>query len=251
MSTCRWASYIGEPALCKIDEELVALPETEQVLRGQELMQMLAMEVAPVREEISSAPLAGEAKFDSGKAADFDWNVIVKKGFIEVVIPAENLRKRSMSDSALPRFKSPETQWKSLDKVDETSDASTNVSAEALDHFDASFGSPNRGDVSGSSDDGEAEAEVFAQPMVPYQYIQSPWWSPMGYDTSSISLPCTGYEQVSMDSLRLAQASSKSKWVMLCLRQPSCLRDGQIKALGLWIAPLLTTMQLAKNGEQR
>jgi len=197
MSTCRWASYIGEPALCKIDEELVALPETEQVLRGQELMQMLA--VAPVREEISSVPLAGEAKFDSGKAADFDWNVIVKKGFIEVVIPAEHLRKRSMSDSALPRFKSPETQWKSLmaDIVD-TSDASTNVSAEALDHHDASFGSLNSGDVSGSSDDGHAEAEVFAQPMVPYQYMETPWWSPMGYDTSANSLPCTGYGQESM-----------------------------------------------------
>jgi len=171
------------------------LPQSEQVARGQKLLQMIAAQEAPVTPQ--RCTLAGETKFDNGKVVEFDWNVVVKKGFIEVVIPAcERSIKRSMSESALPRFQTPQNKWTSLasEKLD-MSDASTNVSIEAED-LDASFRSSTKEEICWSSEDGDAEAEM--QLSAPYQCIQESWWMPMGYDTAVSSSASTAYNQACM-----------------------------------------------------
>jgi len=187
---CRWASYIAEPSLAKIDEELVSLPAKEQVARGQELMSLLQ----------SSDMLSNPKKLCDARLPELDWNIIVKQTFLEVVMPRESM-KRSMSDSALPRFDKTETHWKSFasDKNQDMSDASTNVSIEEVEDSDTNFArSPSREDLCWSSD-GEVEAEFLPQMEVqsssatqlqintdlptdmPYQPYVDPWWMPVSY----------------------------------------------------------------------
>jgi len=176
--------------MTKIDEDLVALPEDEQVARGQELMSLLfggAQAVGPMASELDS-------ECDD---ADMDWNVIVKRGFIEVVIPpCVAARRRANSEPALPCFEKVEDeQWKTIvpDKLQD-SDASTNVSLEAED-FDEMPGESAGGDVCGSSDgEGDKEAMPVPAPLAmsaawspACQYVESPacWWMPMTYGAAA------------------------------------------------------------------
>jgi len=189
------------------------LPQFEQVSRGKELMGLLFQQLEPATSSKLSSQKMGDAKL-----ADVDWNVVVRSTFIEVVIPLSQTRcvKRSLSDSALPRFeKSAEKPWKSLvEKLQDMSDASTNVSLEAEEGygFDANLGangegSSTREDVCSSSD-GEADMEAFAPQTrtmradaLPYQYVESWQWMPMGYGTGpqAISVATsTGFDQAPM-----------------------------------------------------
>jgi len=155
MAACRWASYIGEP-MANIEEEREVLPEDQQVARGHELMQLLGGQQPPTPSK--------------AVAEKMDWNVIVKKGFIEVVIPepCTGARRRTVSDSALPCFERFEKQFDSIEEAEELSDASTNVSVEA--------GLPDL-DANCLSSEGEAETEAFVQPALAYGYVES-WWMP-------------------------------------------------------------------------
>jgi hypothetical protein len=186
-SACRWASYLGEPEEIKAPSDLVSLPASEQVARGQELMQILFQSDSVV------AAGAPEMKAKEAKRLDVDWNIVVKQTFIEVVIPpCERSMRRSVSDSALLLLNMPEQPWKSLtsEKIQDMSDASTNVSIEADDRNSGA-------DVCWSSED-EGDAEAFIQPSMPYQYVES-WWMPMGYDTLTESSSSTCYGMMSQD----------------------------------------------------
>jgi len=181
MDSYRWASYHSEQ---KVDADLVILPQIEQVSRGQELMSLLLPEA-------ENTPMPNkEKKMDAARIGDIDWDVIVQRGFIQVVIPpCRAAMRRSLSDSALlpRRYDKADQQWKCLvgDKLD-MSDASTNISIEAEDH-------------GYSSEDGEAEVEQAVQPAMPYQYMES-WWLPMGYDATSTGFDqsAMGYDQTAM-----------------------------------------------------
>lgn len=150
---------------------MVSLSAMEQVTRGLELMEMLR-------------PSTPTKSTKDQRLAKVDWNVVVKKGFIEVVIPAsKGVIRRSMSDSALPRFEKQEMQWESIVKdsnLNDVSDASTNVSTDEEGVY-ATFPGTPREDP--SSSDGEADTEAFSAPMMPYQYVDADgvWWMPMGY----------------------------------------------------------------------
>jgi hypothetical protein len=179
--------------MTKEDKEFVALPQYEQVSRGKELMGLLFQQQYPV-----ACSKESSQKMVDAKLADVDWNVVVRSTFIEVVMPPSQKRcmKRSLSDSALPRFeKTIETPWKSLvEKLQDMSDASTNVSLEAEGDydFDANLaangeGSSTREDLSSSSD-GETDMEALAPrtqtlraDALPYQYVEPFQWMPMGY----------------------------------------------------------------------
>jgi len=213
MSSCRWAEY-SSASMTKDDKEFVALPQYEQVSRGKELMGLLfGQQEYPVAASKVSCQKMGDAKL-----ADVDWNVVVRSTFIEVVIPLSYARcmKRSLSDSALPRFeKTTEKPWKSLvEKLQDMSDASTNVSLEAEEEydFDANLaangeGSSTREDVSSSSD-GEADMEAHAPrtqtlraDALPYQYVEPFQWMPMGYGTGPPAMcdaTSTGFAQAPM-----------------------------------------------------
>jgi len=128
----------------------------------------------------------GSGFISSKKIADVDWNVVVKGTFIEVVIPpCKGSKRRSMSESALPRFEKQEKPWKSIvsDELQDMSDVSTNVSLE--EDLDSNSGS-TREDLCRSSD-GEGEVEMPAQPALPYQFVET-WWMPMGYGASPPSM---------------------------------------------------------------
>jgi len=149
----------------QIAEELELLPQCEQVSRGHELMQLLAP--APTK-------VGSEKKIVCSKVGEVGWNVVVKKGFIDVVCPRSSpllqARRRAMSDSALPCFEKLEEQWECIvrdSKVQDMADASTDGSVTA-----------EESDAVGWSSESEAEAEVFAQQVAPYQYVES-WWMPM------------------------------------------------------------------------
>jgi hypothetical protein len=198
MVECPWASYIGEP-VAKDDENLIALPENEQVSRGQELMDLL---------QVASVPTP--RKYHSQKLPGLGWDVVVKHSFIEVLIPeCRRPMKRSLSDSALPLFEKPEYQWKHIvsEKLQasedkDMSDASTNISVEAEDHDRNFASSSTREDVCWSSDD-EKETETQlsseAMPFSPGQYTDA-WWMHMGFPASPQGMcgqAFTGYDQAS------------------------------------------------------
>jgi hypothetical protein len=174
-----------------------ALPQSEQVARGQEILQILLPHVSALTSG------ASEMKAKEANTLDVNWNVIVKQTFIEVVIPpCECSRRRCMSDSALPIFNLPETPWKSLasEKVQDMSDASTNVSIEAEDRDVTA-------EANCSSED-EGDAEAFIQPppppppppppSTPYQYVES-WWAPVTYSTFTES-PSEVYGMMSQNT---------------------------------------------------
>jgi len=118
------------------------------------------------------------------RLAEVDWNVVVRKGFIEVVLPVgRGAIRRSMSDSALPCFDKQEYQWESIvkdSKHNDVSDVSTNVSTDE-EGFYANLGSTPREDP--GSSDGETDTEALAATMMPYPCVDSDgvWWMPMGY----------------------------------------------------------------------
>jgi len=168
-----------------------ALSRNEQVCRGQELLQMLKMPTTP-------STVASSKSIDSGKVFDADWNVVVKQTFIDVVIPhSAGAMRRSMSDSALPRYEKVEMPWKSLasDKHQDISDASTNVSIEAED-LDTNLGARSPREDNGWSSEGELEADLSQQMTEAYQcqYFES-WWMNMGYDQQATGYDMTGYDQ--------------------------------------------------------
>jgi len=195
-----------------VEEEVNILPVDEQVSRGMELMQMLT------KSPEWSASVAGN-KFDSPKIADIGWNVIVKQTFIEVVIPAcERSMKRSLSDSALPRFQTPEQPWKSLvsDKLD-MSDASTNVSLEAEDS-NLRICSPR--DFGWSSEE-EPEADALIHPTSPYQYIDPCWmampFSPAGmvYDQAAWAMMPMTWADHSIEAMEYEEGAEWKTTVMI------------------------------------
>jgi len=126
------------------------------------------------------------------------------------VIPAcERSIKRSMSESALPRFQTPENRWKSLasEKLD-MSDASTNVSIEAED-LDASFRSSTKEEICWSSEDGDAEADM--QTSAHYQQcMHESWWMPMSYDTAGSSSASTGYNHYGFDQASMGYEQAQA-----------------------------------------
>jgi len=132
------------------------------------------------------------------KIADVDWNVVVKGTFIEVVIPpCKRSRRRSMSESALPRFEKLDKPWKSIvsDKLHDISDASTNVSLQ--EDLDSNCGRSSSREDPGQSSDGEAETEALVQPALPYQLVQ-PGWMPMCFGAGVPALcpaMCAGFDQ--------------------------------------------------------
>lgn len=162
---CRWAKYISEP-MDKTDEVLVALPEDEQVSRGQELMSLLTVQ------STTSAP--SESGKQRGSDADRgNWNVVVKRGFIEVVIPQHiAARRRSSSEPAFPSFDKPnleQFQNSVPDKLQDTCDASTDASLEAEDFDDHFLGSA--GEEVCCSSDGDPDRDMTAPLAMPYHYM--------------------------------------------------------------------------------
>jgi len=163
MDSCRWASYIGEP-LSKIDENLIALPEDEQVIRGQTLMSFLK-EQAPY---VVTSPVPVE-HVDIANLESVDWNVIVKQTFIEVVIPpCSAARRRTVSEPALCSSEKSENLRKSLssDRIQDASDASTDDSIDGEDPA-----------IVGWSSDDEGDAEYPVPQLLPFQCTE-PWWPP-------------------------------------------------------------------------
>jgi len=159
-----------------VNEELIALPEQEQVSRGLELLDILR-------------PLTPSKGAKDKALGEVDWNVIVKKGFIEVVVPAcrGNMR-RSLSDSELHNFEKHEMNWNPIvsDSKLDVSDASTNVSLEEEgSHVNSAAGEEI------SSSDGEADTETTAAAMMPMVDAYGVWWMPMGYefDQSAMTWP--------------------------------------------------------------
>merc|ERR1719162_1217021 len=109
----------------------------------------------------TSPTASAERKVARSKVVEIDWNVVIKRSFIEVVIPeSQQVMRRSVSDGALPRFEKPEMRWKSNKLDQDMSDVSTNVSLGADDV------EPHLvyGDLCWSSD-GEGDTEASASPL--------------------------------------------------------------------------------------
>lgn len=176
MEYCRWAPVLSDPMDATKAELLVSLAEHEQVARGQELLGML-------QKASESSEFERQRLHRAIRPAE-DWNVVVKQTFIEVVIPpCERTMKRSMSDSALPRFQSEgEKPWERLvsDKLQDLSDASTNVSFEAEDCDTSIERSPSREDMWIACAD-EGESDEACASSLQYPYVES-WWMPMNME---------------------------------------------------------------------
>jgi len=149
---------------------MVSLSANEQQTRGMELLDMLR-------------PATPTKTTKDQRLAEIDWNVVVRKGFIEVVIPAyKGVIRRSVSDSALPRFeKQEEMPWTAMvkdSKLNDASDVSTNVSTDEEGLYANMPGTP-REDL--CSSDGDADTEAVMAPMMPCQYMDADgvWWMPM------------------------------------------------------------------------
>jgi hypothetical protein len=153
----------------------VVLPETEQVTRGQELLQMLREQPLP-----SASCESAREGHNSTKTADVEVKVIVKHTFIEVVDPqCRRTMNRSMSDSALLHFPcDSEQEWQKIssDKFQQDlSDASTTISNDVEEPQDLS--ACVRKDTCWSDDEGAMEMSI--QQCMPYQYVESWWMMPM------------------------------------------------------------------------
>lgn len=121
-------------------EQTRILPHREQVSRGQELLHMLRPppQRSACNEVIQDAV---GSRFVRVEDANVDLKVVVKHTFIEVVPPdCKSRMNRSMSDSALESFQSETAKpWDSekpwhksfMDKFQDMSDLSTNVSLDA------------------------------------------------------------------------------------------------------------------------
>jgi len=169
----------------------ISLPECEQVSRGQELLQMLREQ--PLLSASCDSADSARVDRDSTKtaAAGVDVKVIVKGTFIEVVDPeCRRPMTRSMSDSALLNIASDSEQpWtpiseKVSDMKQDLSDASTTISNDVED-LSSPWGGVNsiRKDTCWSDDEGAAEMTM--QQCMPYQYVESWWMMPMGFDPNA------------------------------------------------------------------
>jgi len=166
----------------------------EQMSQGQELLQLLGHELPH-----SAGSDVVAKKLVRNKVDDADWNVVIKRSFIEVVIPPhQQALRRCMSDSALLHFEKPEMPWKSEKLEQGMSDASTNMSLNG-DDFGGSFGSSTRDDMPdmGFSSDSEGEADASLSYMQSWgmafgdlavgegegeaEYMES-WWMPVEYN---------------------------------------------------------------------
>jgi hypothetical protein len=182
---------VGE-ALSKIDEDFVALPEDEQVARGQELMTMLKGQEPSIMAPADSKDSSDKTDKSAEQVDKSGWNVIVKQTFIEVVIPpCHGARRRTMSEPSFSSFEETETPLKIASH--ELSDASTNDSGD--EDLDA-----NLGNVGGwSSDD---EEDIPAPSTSAYNQYMESWWMPMGCTMGAAAMwPVTpaGFDQTGMN----------------------------------------------------
>jgi len=193
----------------KAVEQRSALAETEQVSRGQELLQILwGGEQDRVLEQLlpsDSCAAAGQNPFCSDECDETDVKVIVKHTFIEVIDPEckqrsrAKARSRAMSDSAL-LHSSGECTWLSepLPTVTDLSDASTTVSEsqeesqpEELSQDNENLGGFDRirTDTCWSESDQQGMDIYMQQPYFDYQYMES-WWMPMMSPDGTTTMMC-------------------------------------------------------------
>jgi len=168
---------------------MMALSAVEQVARGLEIMDILR-------------PPTPCKNTKESRLADLDWDVHVRKGFIEVVIPAaSSTMRRSASEPALLRFEKQEKPWQCIvkdSKLNDMSDASTNVST---DEEGVYFPGTPREDPCSS----DGEADMYSQMMqYPCMDTDGVWWMPMGYgdfvDQSWMPWPMDAVESLALDA---------------------------------------------------
>jgi hypothetical protein len=200
--------------LATVLEEHTPLPESEQVSRGQELMRLLSDQTLATSSEI-----VNKRKIDSSNSVDTNWNVVVKRGFIEVVIPSfEGRRKRAMSDSAVGMSENLSKMWKSIssEELDLISEASTDVST-LEDEVPLPASSESEEVLSPTLSEGEAETDARITPAWSYQYQAVPqqadaqsWWWPMGYEPSSVAMCSNSYTSLNPAAVSFTPSSFQS-----------------------------------------
>jgi len=161
--------------MTQIDEDLVALPEDEQVVRGQELIALLRTE-----ELQPSTSAVASKSMDNNNTGHVDWNVIVKQTFIDVVLPAcRGARRRTVSEPVLACFEKTALPWKSISSsvLHDIGDASTDDSSSGDVLEGECLGTRVRNDTCWSAQ-GEEAPDTSA---MAYNY----WWMPIGYPTDA------------------------------------------------------------------